>query len=53
MSIEIRGEYTYRVADACQVLSPDCEKLYRDTAIVYVGGIWPSYDRTDEEWIEI
>lgn len=141
MSIEIRGEYTYRVADACQVLSPDCEKLYRDTAIVkvdgkvvdtgitgiedkdaiailrlepwvsieaetfftgtvceavnkvtnnatiedvksalitvpalmeddhiikpdfqrmgwgrynkFVGGIWPSYDRTDEEWIEI
>ena len=141
MSIEIRGEYTYRVCEACEVLSPDSEKMDRDTAIVkadgkvvdtgitgtedkdviailrldpwvsleamtyftgtvceavnkvtdnadiedvknalitvpaimkddrvikpdfqrmgwgryntYVGGIWPSYDRTDEEWIEI
>ena len=141
MSIEVRGEYTFRVMDACDVLSPDSEKRYRDTAIVkvdgkvvdtgitgsedknkiailrlepwvsieamtyftgtvceavnkatkdatledvktalitipaileddhiikpdfqrmgwgryntYVGGIWPSYDRTDEEWIEI
>lgn len=34
-------------------IKPDFQRMGWGRYNKYVGGIWPSYDRTDEEWIEI